>query len=285
MPLSSYRFEAIGTHFEIVSQAELSQALKQELHHTIETFDRYFSRFRDDSAVRQMATAPGVYVLPKGSQRLFELYETLGDITGGQFNPLVGASLEALGYDAKYSLRSKGNLASPPYDSTVRRQGLELELFKPAVLDIGAAGKGYLVDLLVDVLEGHGVHAYTIDASGDILHKGDMPEVIGLEDPLHPGKVIGSIALENRALCASATNRRAWGDGLHHIVDATTGVPVEAVIATWVLADDAMTADGLATALFFTEPDLLKARYNYEYMRIKADRSIDFSPAFNNALY
>ncbi len=53
------------------------------------------------------------------------------------------------------------------------------------------------------------------------------------------------------ALCASATNRRAWGDGLHHVLDARTGVPVRSVVATWAVGADAMRADAIATALFF----------------------------------
>ena len=44
---------------------------------------------------------------------------------------------------------------------------------------------------------------------------------------------IGMIALvHDGALCSSATNRRAWGDGLHHVIDAMTGLPTRDVIAT-----------------------------------------------------
>ena len=35
------------------------------------------------------------------------------------------------------------------------------------------------------------------------------------------------------AIAASAANRRAWGDGLHHVLDAVTGEPVRGVVATW----------------------------------------------------
>ena len=57
--------------------------------------------------------------------------------------------------------------------------------------------------------------------------------------------------LRDGALAASAVNRRAWGDGLHHVIDALTGLPTASVVATWALAPDALHADGLATALFF----------------------------------
>ena len=69
------------------------------------------------------------------------------------------------------------------------------------------------------------------------------------------------------------------------MVDPETGEPAKEIIATWVLADSTMLADGLATALFFTKPELLKKQYTYEYMRIHADGKIDFSNAFKNTLY
>ena len=43
---------------------------------------------------------------------------------------------------------------------------------------------------------------------------------------------------------SSATNRRAWGNGLHHVIDATTGLPTRNVIATWAIAETALEADG-----------------------------------------
>jgi thiamine biosynthesis lipoprotein len=165
------------------------------------------------------------------------------------------------------------------------RDGLAFTLEAPALLDIGAAGKGYLIDHIAALLETNAIREYIIDGSGDIITKGDISEVVGLEDPLNTDSVIGEIDLQNEALCASAVNRRAWGEGMHHIIDPETGEPSRQVIATWVITDSAMVADGLATALFFTDPHRLETEYTYEYMRIKADHSIEYSRRFEAALY
>ena len=49
--------------------------------------------------------------------------------------------------------------------------GLEIseveEMKQAAMLDFGAAGKGYLVDIVGQVLENHGIKNYVIDAGGD----------------------------------------------------------------------------------------------------------------------
>ncbi|MBV6760324.1 hypothetical protein KV605_28200 [Rhodococcus opacus] len=41
--------------------------------------------------------------------------------------------------------------------------------------------------------------------------------------------------LRDDSLYASATTRRLWGAGLHHVLDGRTRRPVADVVATWVL--------------------------------------------------
>ncbi len=88
--------------------------------------------------------------------------------------PLIGGSLEQLGYDAGYSLQPRGAAAPPPaWDDVLEWRGTQLRTTAPVVLDIGAAGKGQLVDLLAGMLRAHGVTDFFIDASGDLLNAGE----------------------------------------------------------------------------------------------------------------
>lgn len=285
MLASKFRFEAIGTYFEIATAKPLSDTLREKIAAVVSDFDKEFSRFREDSTITRAAAQSGTYTFSQGSETLFEFYEALYKQTHRKVTPMVGASLAALGYDAGYSLQFKSNVIAPRYDEVVERSGSTLKVLKPALLDFGAAGKGYLVDGIAKLLESEGVPQYIIDASGDMIHKGEVSEMIGLEDPLNEGTVIGEVSLQNKALCASATNRRAWGNNLHHVVDPDSGAPTQSVLATWAIADSTMIADGLATALFFVEPNLLKESYTYEYMRVHADGSADFSEGFAETLY
>ena len=118
-----------------------------------------------------------------------------------------------------------------------------------------------------------------------ILQSGPGSLRVGLEHPFDSILAIGVVHLQDRALCASAANRRAWGEGLHHVLDASTGTPVNAVAATWVLAQDAMTADGLATALFLTDPSSLAAEFDFDYVRMFSDGRAEFSPAMAGVLF
>lgn len=257
----------------------------------IERFDRDWSRFRDDSLVARIAREAGSWRLPADAEPLLALYEQLYALTDARVSPLVGASLERLGYDAAYRLTPTGDpLPAPSWaDALALRRtasGIDLDTVAPVVLDVGAAGKGYLVDIVGDLLEARGVTETVVDASGDVRVRGGRGIRVALEHPADPTKAVGVVELRDAALCGSAINRRAWGDGLHHIVDAVSGRPVaDGIIATWVVADTALVADGLATALFFVEPARLSDAFAFEWVRLSVGGRLEASPGLRGELY
>jgi thiamine biosynthesis lipoprotein len=285
------RFEAIGTQWEIESHEPLGRRLRQRILERIQQFDTTYSRFRPDSLVSRVAAAPdgGCFDFPDDSRALFDLYDRLHTVTGGAVDPLVGRDLELLGYDQMYSLTPASDLVRaeahargrPTWSKDIIRDGTSLITRRPLVIDVGAVGKGYLVDIISEILREAGFTQFVVDGSGDLRHAGTSGIRVGLEHPFDPWLVIGVANLRDRSLCASAVTRRAWGDGLHHVLDARTGVPVRDVVATWVVADEAATADGLATALFFTRADHLAQVFRFSYVRIFADGRAEISQNFD----
>jgi thiamine biosynthesis lipoprotein len=252
----------------------------------IEVFDRTWSRFRTDSLVARIAAAPGVWEFPDDAPPLFDLYRRLYVATDGAVSPLVGRALENLGYDRTYSLRPNGRTtAVPAWDDAISWDGHALTTVRPVSIDVGAAGKGYLVDIVCGMLAEAGHEEFVVDGSGDIRQRGAAAIRVGLEHPRDTTKAIGIANLHNRAICSSATNRRAWGDGLHHVIDATTGLPTTRVIATWAIAATALEADGISTALFFTEPARLSASFEYDYVRMLSTGRVEFSPHLDGEIF
>src|SRR5687767_13021653 len=100
---ASWRFEAIGTAWEIVTAEPLQPGTRAAVTGTIADFDGTWSRFREDSVVSALARAGGDVPLPPDGAAMLELYAGLSAATDGAVNPLVGASLERLGYDRSYS--------------------------------------------------------------------------------------------------------------------------------------------------------------------------------------
>lgn len=283
---SSLQFEAIGTGWQIDTDVPLAPDLRSALDARIVEFDLTWSRFRSDSLVAQVAQRAGAWSFPDEAAALFELYRELYVATNGAVSPLVGRSLDALGYDRTYSLRSTGApVAAPEWDEAFAWDGEVLSTVRPISLDVGAAGKGYLVDIVGSLLRAGGIEAFAIDASGDILRHGPDTIRVGLEHPLDTTKAIGVVELGSGAICASASNRRAWGEGLHHVIDATTGLPTSNVIATWAMAQTAVEADGLATALFFAEPERLAEVFNFTYVRMHSTGRVEFSPHLDGEVF
>jgi thiamine biosynthesis lipoprotein len=281
-----WEFEAIGAPWRIDTPDDLSESQRTAVADRIEAFDRDWSRFRPDSLVTRISRDPGRHRLPDDAPPLMDWYRELYDATGGRVSPLVGRTLESLGYDAAYRLTPAAErVAVPVWADAMAWDGEYLDTARPVLLDVGAAGKGYLVDLISDLLTGLGVATHVVDASGDLRVRGDATERIALEHPADPSKAIGVVELRDGALCASASNRRTWGDGLHHVIDAVTGVPTASVVATWAGAPDALHADGLATALFFDPAPNLLAAADVYYVRMFANGRVEHSPSFPGELF
>ena len=111
----------------------------------------------------------------------------------------------------------------------------------------------------------------------------NLSQKIGLEDPDNDKQVLGTVEITNGALCASAGNRRKW-KGYHHIINPKTLQPVDNVKATWVKAENAVLADGIATSLFFVSPEILSRTFNFEYAMIEGD-DMKISNGFNAELF
>lgn len=274
--MAIWRFDAIGTQWEIETTHDLGEPERRLVSAEIERFDREWSRFRDDSGVSTVGRDGGTIVSADAGPML-DAYRDLAEATAGAVNPLIGDSLGALGYDAAYSLVAGAPLAAPgDWTDRIRWSADRVTASTPSLLDVGALGKGRLVDLVTDVLEvvpGDLI----VDAGGDMRSRGSAVRV-GLEHPYDRTKAIGVVELRDAALCASAINRRAWGDGLHHVLDARTGVPVRTWAATWALAPDAMRADAVATALFFDGGPQLAASWDVHWVRMTTDGRVERSP-------
>ncbi len=283
---SVWTFEAIGTAWAIETETPLSSATRGAVGAVVEAFDREWSRFRDDSLVSALAEGRAASLhAPVDTDAMLALYDELDVATRGAVNPLVGDALARLGYDARLTLAPWGTPEPAPdwRDVVTWGDGI-LSLSRPATLDVGALGKGRLVDRVLATVLADVDGDVIVDGSGDLAVRG-APVRIGLEHPYDPTRAIGVVEVRDAALCASAITRRAWGEGLHHVLDARTGAPVRAYAATWAMADTAMRADGLATALFFDGGPELAAAWGASWVRMRTDGRVEWSPGFEGEIF
>ena len=182
-------FQAIGTRWTIQINKQVDEgmwsALNGNIRERIESFDRAYSRFRSDSLVTRMSKEAGAFELPDDGYHMLEFYKQLYDATNGKVTPLIGQVVADAGYDAEYSFREKALQQPSRWEDVLGYDRHNIRLKRPALLDFGAAGKGYLVDIISDMIKRAGIREYLINAGGDILHRSSADESIevGLESP------------------------------------------------------------------------------------------------------
>lgn len=289
--MTTFSFPAIGTQWQIdiyspISSKKLSD-LKIRVFARIEEFDQTYSRFKKNSWVIEASKKLHVpQIVPDDFPPLFSLYKSLYQASQGLCTPLIGKLLEQAGYDSDYSLSEKTLTHPPALENAIQLKGGKIIFKEPVVLDFGAAGKGYLVDIVAKLLTESGIDSFCIDASGDILHK-DLKDTkirVGLEHPDDPALAIGVCELLNKSICGSAGNRRKWGN-FHHTINPFTLQSPDEVKATWIVADNASLADGLATCLFLDPNPEHYRDFNFECVLLYKDNSAFISRNFPGELY
>ena len=284
----NYRFEAIGTHWEIDIKEDLSKdreaSLYKKIQARIEIYDKNYSRFRGDSLVTKISKESGEYEMPEDFDLMISLYKKAYDVTDGLVTPLIGDTLVSLGYDDKYTLKKGDIKAALSWEDVIDWQKPILKIKKPTMLDFGACGKGYLVDIVSEIIENEGVKEYVVDASGDMRQRGSGFIKVGLEDSRDKDVIVGTVEIKNESLCGSAGNRRVWED-VNHIVNPKTATSPHGLLGVWTIAETTILSDLLTTCLFFTSPEELKKHFDFEYFIVKEDLTVLESPAFQAEIF
>ncbi len=285
-----FSYESMGTGWSVSIWDDVAESRSNELESAIiqmsMAFDKTYSRFIDTSLVWELAQKKGIAEVPNDLVTMLRLYAVLHDLSGGKLNPLVGFALSDLGYDAEYSLKKKSTIRNvPPFKTALRIiDDTHIHLTENVLIDLGALGKGFFVDKIAAFLKENGVRRFLVNGSGDIYYSGNgIPLRAGLEHPDDASKVIGTLDLLEGSLCASAGNRRTWGD-YHHTIDPDSLTSPTVIKASWVRSSSAALSDGLCTCLLLTEPE----RYgslDFDYCLLNPANKIKRSAGFTAELF
>ena len=131
-------------------------------------------------------------------------------------------------------------------------------------VDLSAIAKGYAVDQVAEALARRGFRHLLVDVGGELRALGNNPEGkhwrIAIETPgARQGAFQQILAATNVGVATSGDYRNYFekdGRRYSHTIDPRSGRPIEHRLASvTVLAESAMQADGLATALMVMGPD------------------------------
>jgi FAD:protein FMN transferase len=286
-----FSFEALGTVWKITIFEKLGALKYKKIQNLVFScageFDETYSRFKPLSFIRKLGTTRGKVSVPVDLVKMLMIYEKLYLPSNKKLNPLIGGLLSDLGYDECYSLKPKERHANVPdyVDSIQIIDNKTIDLKNNLLIDLGALGKGCLIDKIYDLLYNSGLKRFLVDGSGDIRYKGEGIKIkVGLEHPGDFSKVIGALEMTEGALCSSSGSRRKW-DKYHHIIDPQTKSSPKDILSVWVFSEKAVVSDALATALFFSPPEDYSSIYSFEYCILNKEMKIKRSDGFKALLY
>lgn len=127
------------------------------------------------------------------------------------------------------------------------------------MIDLGGIAKGYAADQAAKLLRDLGHRRALVNFGGNLVALGtrpdDTPWRIGIQHPDRSrGDTIGIVEVTDATVVTSGKYERFFeqdGTRYHHILDTTTGYPVEnGVASVTIITGSSMKADALSTAVF-----------------------------------
>jgi len=219
------------------------------------------------------------------------------EISDGAFDVTIKPILDL--WKSKYS--PGGTFAPPSPDeinetlklvnySNIIIEGSDITLKPNMSIVLGGVAKGYAVDRGIESLKRDGIENGFVNAGGDGRFIGfkenNMPRRIGLQNPNKTEDAITIMNLHDMAVATSGNYERYFSEAakVSHISDPRTGYSSQELISVTIIANNAMDADALATAVFVLGEvegiEMIEELDGVECLVITADKTIIRSSGF-----
>jgi len=242
-----------------------ANGITQEIFTAISALDAKISATDPSSEIGSL-NADGQMVLSDETVTLIKNSLDMCALSGGRLDISLGAVTELWGFSTDEprvpdEIELREALATAGTENIII-DGNTVTLLNGAKIDLGATGKGAGCDEAARVLEKYGYPA-VISFGGTVLLYGDKPNSgawsVGVRDPygeksdycatleLSPGS--GSLFIST----SGSYEKKFTEDGVtyHHIIDPSTGYPVETGLASvTAVSKSGYISDALSTALF-----------------------------------
>lgn len=256
--MNTITITALGTHWWIEVFDDISTERREGITDSITTLlssiENRFSRFREDTLVGTLNRERTVVTSDPDLKVLIGHGRDMYRKTKGAFNILVGDALIARGYDSNYSLIAMERaveIGNPLIDIDYLDDTWRLSV---GLLDLGGIGKGWAIDQIAELLRNEGIVEFLINGGGDMYGTSEhgAPITIYLEHPTEKDVYLGTTTIQNQGFAASSPHKRRWNTSrgeMSHIIGEIPDID-----ASFVIADDAVTADMLATTALLLPP-------------------------------
>ena len=269
-------------------EAEEARAMVAAAFTEMERLEGILSRHRSSTPMASLNRAGVLFSAPSELVQVTVRALEYSRLTDGAFDVTVAPLLDLYAGAARAGDalperdRIEEALAQVDYRK-VHVTGNDIVFEKPGMaLTLDGIAKGYVVDRTVGVLAEAGAQRVMVDAGGDIASmaaaSSDDPWRVAIQDPREANGSLGLLHLRGQCVASSGDYIQTYTEDRqhHHILDPRTGTSPEHVSAATVVANSAMEADALSTAVFVLGPEsglaLLERLPGVEGMIVTKDR-------------
>jgi thiamine biosynthesis lipoprotein ApbE len=261
--------KALGTDVDlrlVISDILEAEKYFSELWDQIYDYEKKYSRFVYSSELNNINKNAGQLVrISPEFKLLLEKAKYFSTLTHDLFNPFILPQLHRAGY--VYSMADAVDKAIPDYSDRQVVNSSFLEIGSDYVcipentaIDLGGIGKGYLADMLGNILDGK-VDDYCLSLGGDMIVSGKDENKdwnIDIQSSVDRNENIAEcIITEKKAGVATSGLVRIKGDKEQdHLVGLNNKQNIYTMCS--VLADDTTTADVMASCILLEGEDYAK---------------------------
>ena len=220
---------------------------------TVAALERRLSNWSATSELSRL-NATGAATVSEPLHAVLDSARSLAELTGGAFDPSVESL--TLAWDLRGSGRTPSAAALAAARKALGWQRLSLERDRARLdgvrIDLGGIAKGFALDRAADVLAARGVDRAALDAGGQRLVAGGSPCSVWVARPDDRDAPAVCLLIADGSLSTSGQSERslsAGGRRIGHVLEPSTGRPVETRASVSVLARSGTRADALSTAL------------------------------------
>jgi thiamine biosynthesis lipoprotein len=246
-----------------------TQTLKTAVDAELSRLDQQLSNYRNDSVIEQFNANQTSEPQAVGEEvvNLVEQARLVSQASNGCYDLTIKPLFDLWGFKAdKLSIPDNATLQAAlkqvGFAQVEAVDATHLRKKNPALrVDLSSIAQGYSVKRLASLLEQQGIADYLVEIGGELQTRGQKPDAaawrVALEKPLSGERTMQKVLTINRteplAVMTSGTYRHyfdANGKRYSHILDATTGTPVDhTTVSITVFHTDPTQADAWSTAL------------------------------------
>jgi len=296
-------FEAMNTIMTIQCYASNPAKINQQVQERVLYLEDLISTTKDQSDIYKINhNQKQVIPVQKETFDLIQFSKDMAVKTNGALNPALYPITSAWGfttgnYHVPADAEIKDLLTYTDFNKiALNKENCTVAVEENMMLDLGAVGKGFAGDQILELMKSKGVKSAILDLGGNIQTLGNKPDgsrwTIGIKNPWGGNAVIG-LRISNQAVITSGGYERYFtGDDNQnyiHIFDGTTGRPVSNDVASMtIVCDSGLYGDALSTSLFVMGAkkavEFWRSNPDFQFLLIKNDGTLIYTKGLEDSI-